>query len=85
MPLGPSNKVSAILLVNGGEISGRIVSALMPNLSQVGRFMRVVTNAKMNPKTVPAAPTEHPKRILLTADRLSYQLSMKGRRFSKVK
>ena len=85
MPFGPSNNVKAILLVNGGEISGKIVMALNANLSQVGRFKRVVTKAKIKPKTVPASPTEQPSKILLTAERLSYQLSRKGRRLSKVK
>ena len=63
-----------MLLVKGGEINGKMVMALMAKLSQVGRFKRVVTKAKINPKTVPAAPTEQPKRILLTASvcRTSY-------------
>ena len=85
MPFGPSSNVKAILLVNGGEISGKIVMALNANLSQVGRFKRVVTKAKIKPKAVPARPTEQPSKILLTAERLSYQLSRKGRRLSKVK
>lgn len=59
--------------------------ALNANLSQVGRFKRVVTKAKTKPNAVPATPTEQPSKILLIAERLSYQLSKKGRRFSKVK
>ena len=82
---GSSQCVKAMLLVKGGEINGKMVMALMAKLSQVGRFKRVVTKAKINPKTVPAAPTEQPKRILLTAERLSYQLSINGRRLSRVK
>ena len=74
-----------MLLVKGGEINGKMVRALMAKLSQEGRFRRVVTKAKINPKTVPAAPTEQPKRMLLTAERLSYQLSINGRRLSRVK
>ena len=58
--------------------------ALNANLSQVGRFKRVVTKAKTKPNAVPATPTEQPSKILLIAERLSYQLSKKGRRFSKV-
>ena len=85
MPLGPSKRVKAILLVKGGEIRGRMVMALNANLSQVGRFKRVFTKAKTKPNAVPATPTEQPSKILLIAERLSYQLSKKGRRFSKVK
>lgn len=85
MPLGPNNRVRAILLVKGGEMRGRIVIALKANLSHVGKFKRVVTKAKIKPSAVPATPTEQPRRILLMADCLSYQLSRKGRRFAKVK
>ena len=84
MPLGPKSKVKAILLVKGGEISGRMVMALMSNLSQVGRFIRVVTKAKIKPSAVPATPTEQPKRMLLMADCRSYQLSIKGRKLLRV-
>ena len=85
MPLGPKRSVSAILLVKGGEIRGRIVIALMMNFTQAGMRRRVTAKAKIKPRTVPVRPTEKPSRMLLTAACWSYQLETKGLRFSKVK
>jgi len=85
MPLGPSESVSAILLVKGGEISGKSVTALTAAHSHLGSESRVTAKAKIKPSTVPATPAEQPKRMLFTAACRSYQLSTKGRRFSSVK
>ena len=42
-----------MLLVNGGEISGRIVIALIAILRNFGRFVLFTTRAKTYPKNVP--------------------------------
>ena len=83
--MGPSKSVRAILLVKGGEISGRIVMALMMNFAQEGICRRVTAKAKIKPRIVPASPTEKPSKMLLTAACWSYQLETNGLRFSKVK
>ena len=74
-----------MLLVKGGEISGRMVMPLTINLSQVGIDSCVTAKANTKPRAVPARPTEKPSKMLLTAARWSYQFETKGRRFSSVK
>ena len=45
MPLGPSERVSAILLVKGGEIRGSVVTAPRNHFSQRGIGIRVTAKA----------------------------------------
>ncbi|MPN42632.1 hypothetical protein SDC9_190189 [bioreactor metagenome] len=45
MPFGPSESVSAMLLVKGGEISGNVVTAPSVHLSHAGSGRRVTANA----------------------------------------
>jgi len=46
VPFGPSASVSDMLLVNGGEMSGKIVIALIIILNNFGRFVLFTTSAK---------------------------------------
>ena len=85
MPLGPKERVKAMELVKGGEISGRSVTAEIANFNQAGMESRVTAKAKIKPMMVPVRPTAVAKTILLTMALLSYQLSKKGFKFSKVK
>ena len=57
IPLGPKESVSAMLLVKGGEIRGRIVTPPITSFSHPGFARRVTAKAKIKPRTVPAAPT----------------------------
>ena len=46
VPFGPSASVKEMLLVNGGEMSGKIVIALIIVLNDLGRFVLFTTSAK---------------------------------------
>ena len=45
MPLGPRERVRAILLVKGGEMRGRMVTAPRSHLTQEGRAILVTAKA----------------------------------------
>ena len=54
-------------------------------MSHPGIARRVTAKAKINPRTVPAAPTAQPSKMLLTAACRSYQLEIKGFKLASVK
>jgi hypothetical protein len=57
IPFGPRAKVREILLVKGGEMRGRIVTAPNSALKNAGRGVLVTANAKIYPSTVPVTAT----------------------------
>src|SRR5260370_21564813 len=64
-PSAPKEKIIAIAVVNGGEISGRSVVASSTATHARGRFARAAVKAKRKPSPVPASPTSVPRRRLL--------------------
>ena len=71
MPLGPSESVSAMLLVKGGEISGRIVTAATNQRRGAGRCILVTARAKTKPRKVPIAATVTASQMLFMRASLS--------------
>ena len=71
MPFGPSESVSAMLLVKGGEISGSTVTAEMNHLSGADRFILVTARANTKPRKVPITATATASQMLLTKARRS--------------
>ena len=57
MPFGPKASVREMLLVKGGDISGRIVTAANKPLKKGGREVLVTAKAKIYPRTVPVTAT----------------------------
>ena len=71
MPFGPSERVSAMLLVKGGDMSGSTVTADMNQRSGAGIFMRTTAKAKQKPSAVPVTATAIASQMLLTSASLS--------------
>ncbi|MPN12438.1 hypothetical protein SDC9_159756 [bioreactor metagenome] len=57
MPFGPKASVREMLLVNGGEISGSMVTAPNRAFSILGRLVRVTARANRYPRKVPVMLT----------------------------
>ena len=57
IPLRPKEKIIVIAIVNGGEISGRIMAASKNFDHPLDRLARTEVKAKKKPRTVPEIPT----------------------------
>jgi len=57
IPLRPKEKIMAIAVVNGGEISGRMMAASKNFVHPLDRLARTEVKAKKKPRTVPEIPT----------------------------
>src|SRR5260370_42536020 len=69
-PRAPKEKIIAIAVVNGGEISGRSVVASSTATHARGRFARAAGKAERKPSPVAASPTRAPRRRLFPGERL---------------
>jgi|GEM_PF-2398358 len=83
MPFGPSERVSAMLLVNGGEIRGSVVTAPRNHFIQAGMDIRVTAYAYRYPRKVPATATAVASQMLLTNALLKYHPSSTSARLEK--
>ena len=63
----------AMLLVNGGEMSGSTGMEPRTHFSGRGRFIRVTANAKTKPSSTPARDTARARYRLLNTAARSYQ------------
>ena len=71
MPFGPSESVSAMLLVKGGEMSGSTVTAAMNQRTGAGILMRTTAKAKQKPSAVPVTATAIASQMLFISASLS--------------
>jgi hypothetical protein len=63
-PRGPKEKIMAMAVVKGGEISGSTMARSRNAAQRFERLARTAVNAKKKPSTVPAAPTRLPSSRL---------------------
>ena len=68
-PRGPKEKMNAIEVVNGGEMSGSKVIASITRTQAGLRFARLTVKAKRKPSAVPMTPTKVPSSSELTKAR----------------
>ena len=68
-PRGPNEKITAMAVVNGGEMSGRTVATSSTRDHARGRLARTAANANTKPSTVPATPTSPASSRLLAKAR----------------